>query len=111
VARELSYSALPWPARAQGTEIGGDINFLRRSKISGCIFAPIGLKLLSISTVVLYVLEDIQSGGEPSALTPHEVRHHKVWCRPGWATTVTYLTPAPAPPLVFLYQQLHTTIS
>ena len=35
----------------------------------------------------------------------------QVWCRPGWATTVTYLTPAPAPPLVFLYQQLHTTIS
>jgi hypothetical protein len=34
-----------------------------------------------------------------------------VWCRPGWATTVTYLTPAPAPPLVFLYSQLHTTIS
>ncbi len=34
-----------------------------------------------------------------------------VWCRPGWTTTVTYLTSAPAPPLVFLYQQLHTTIS
>jgi hypothetical protein len=34
-----------------------------------------------------------------------------VWCRPGWPTTVTYLTPAPAPPLVLLYQQLHTTIS
>ncbi len=36
-----------YPARAQGTKIGGDINFLRRSKNKWRIYAPIGLKLLT----------------------------------------------------------------
>ena len=36
-----------YPARALGTKIGGDINFLRRSKNKWRIYAPIGLKLLT----------------------------------------------------------------